>query len=206
MPHFHLHSTTIRAIQHLYGLDETILNSLLEPFIQHLEHSIDVILLILLTFPQSQISLSFNGGKDSTRPISDSLRNTLEHSLKTILSTNLLNSLFSDPPTLQTLPIVFLGARSTDPLYQNLDVYAPTDTVTGWPALLRVLPLLHWTYSDIWTFLRTFNIEYVSLYDQGFTSLGKKADTVRNPALFKNGVYLPAYTLQNDSLERDGRV
>jgi FAD synthetase len=67
--------------------------------------------------------------------------------------------------------------------------------------------------------LRTFNLSYCKLYDQGYTSLGKQADTQRNPALRKNkyidrrgeqdseqvGDFYPAYMLADWSLERAGR-
>lgn len=79
----------------------------------------------------------------------------------------------------------------------------------------------------MWHFLRTFNLSYCSLYDQGYTSLGKKSQTFPNPALQrKNPVpsiaktvddasvartttsaeYWPAYMLSDWTLERAGRA
>ncbi len=87
----------------------------------------------------------------------------------------------------------------------------------------------------MWHFLRLFNLPYCPLYDQGYTSLGKKSLTLPNPNLlrkdpsstasipastFDNPVsrtsspdilsgrfkYWPAYLLADWSLERAGRV
>lgn len=83
---------------------------------------------------------------------------------------------------------------------------------------MRVNPILHWEYGHVWHFLRTFNLPYCSLYDQGYTSLGKKSQTLPNPALrrkflsndqLSNGdvvpSYWPAFMLSDWSLERAGR-
>ncbi len=90
-------------------------------------------------------------------------------------------------------------------------------------------------YGHVWHFLRLFNLPYCPLYDQGYTSLGKKSLTLPNPHLlrkdpsstasipastFGNPVsrtsspdilsgrfkYWPAYLLADWSLERAGRV
>ncbi|CAI5716453.1 unnamed protein product [Peronospora farinosa] len=55
-------------------------------------------------------------------------------------------------------------------------------------------------------------LEYCSLYDHGYTSLGNIFDTVQNPELWrkgemgKEGYYLPAYKLKDGSSERCGRL
>lgn len=71
----------------------------------------------------------------------------------------------------------------------------------------------------MWHFLRTFNLPYCSLYEQGYTSLGKKSLTLPNPALQRKYIdesgalavrevdaYWPAYMLSDWRLERAGRV
>ncbi|XP_019885564.1 FAD synthase isoform X2 [Camponotus floridanus] len=100
-----------------------------------------------------------------------------------------------------------MGMRKGDPGSENLQPFAPTDS--DWPQLMRVNPILHWSYSQIWTFLLKHNIPYCSLYDQGYTSIGSKSTTVRNPLLKDPNnplSYLPAYTLLDKSAEREGRV
>ncbi len=37
----------------------------------------------------------------------------------------------------------------------------------------RVHPILDFTLDDIWKYIKTFNVPYVSLYDQGYKSLGE---------------------------------
>ena len=58
----------------------------------------------------------------------------------------------------------------------------------------------------MWHFLRLFDLPYCSLYDDGYTSLGKRSDTAPNPALLKpDGSYAPAWELSEELLERAGR-
>ena len=70
-------------------------------------------------------------------------------------------------------------------------------------------------YGHVWHFLRTFNLPYCSLYDDGYTSLGKKALTRPNPSLLRKNPgsadsparkYWPAYMLSDWTLERAGRL
>jgi len=85
-----------------------------------------------------------------------------------------------------------------------------------------VNPILDWDYAHVWHFLRLFQLPYCCLYDEGYTSLGKRSDTRPNPALRHpkaeagasasltdeipdDGKYWPAYMLSDASLERAGR-
>ena len=74
------------------------------------------------------------------------------------------------------------------------------------PPFMRVNPILHWSYAQVWDFLRAFELPYCALYDEGYTSLGRKANTQRNPALRRSdGTYSPAWALDDAQLERAGR-
>ena len=103
-------------------------------------------------------------------------------------------------------PLAFiLGTRSDDPNAGSQGIYAPSSHYM--PPFLRVNPILNWTYGHVWHFLRIFNLEYCTLYDEGYTSLGTVKDTIPCPALKKeDGSYYPAYMLRDWTLERAGRL
>jgi FAD synthetase len=54
-----------------------------------------------------------------------------------------------------------IGDRSTD----KLGFRSPTDQ--GWPDFVRVNPIINWSFSDVWIFLKKLDVPYCSLYDQG---------------------------------------
>lgn len=100
-----------------------------------------------------------------------------------------------------------MGTRRTDPHGKNMERFEPSSP--DWPPFMRVNPILHWRYADVWTFLRTFEIPFCSLYRHGYTSLGSVSNTSPNPAL-RLGVddvvsYRPAWLLEDEELERAGR-
>jgi FAD synthetase len=105
-----------------------------------------------------------------------------------------------------------VGTRRTDPHGEKLTFFDRTDG--GWPDFVRVHPVIDWRLEDVWTFLKApelGELEYCSMYDEGYTSLGGVGDTVRNPKLRyvdeKDGRvrYRPAYMLVVDGEERLGR-
>jgi FAD synthetase len=73
---------------------------------------------------------------------------------------------------------IILGTRRGDPNARDQDFFCPSSE--GWPAFMRINPILDWTYSDVWTFLRSCALPYCDLYNQGYTSLGSRHNTIRN--------------------------
>lgn len=114
---------------------------------------------------------------------------------------------------------IMVGTRRTDPHGGALSAFDPTDH--GWPAFMRVHPVLEWRYAEVWAFLRHLGVGYCALYDEGYTSLGGTNDTRPNPRLrvVEDGDgdgggggggggrvwYRPAYELEADEEERLGR-
>jgi len=98
-----------------------------------------------------------------------------------------------------------LGTREDDPNAVGQSDFCPS---SDWmPPFMRVNPILSWSYADVWAFLRTYDLPYCHLYDDGYTSLGKTTNTGRNPALLRpDGSYGAAWELADGSLERAGRV
>jgi len=106
---------------------------------------------------------------------------------------------------------VLMGTRRSDPHAANLQAFQMTDP--GWPSLMRVSPILDWSYQQVWTFLRCLDLPYCCLYDKGYTSIGNRGNTRPNPALCFVGddgveVYRPAYLLHDvgGTIERQGRL
>ncbi|UKZ73197.1 hypothetical protein TrVFT333_000838 [Trichoderma virens FT-333] len=102
---------------------------------------------------------------------------------------------------------IFVGTRRTDPHGEKLKHFDPTDA--GWPDFMRIHPVIDWHYTEIWAFTRHLDVPYCPLYDQGYTSLGGRGDTLPNPRLKKQGngqEFRPAYELIDDDEERLGRA
>ena len=117
---------------------------------------------------------------------------------------------------------IFVGTRRTDPHGGSLVPFAPTDG--NWPRFMRVHPVLDWGLREIWCFLRhpamrgsdagagpsLRELTYCAMYDEGYTSLGGRGDTVRNPLLRVEEAdgqvrYRPAWMMVEDDEERAGR-
>jgi FAD synthetase len=110
------------------------------------------------------------------------------------------------PTETHHLMCFILGTREGDPNSGGQETFAPS---SDWmPPFMRVNPVIKWNYGQIWAFLRGFNLQYCTLYDGGYTSLGKVKDSFPNPALkiTEGGEgFHPAFMLTDWSKERDGR-
>eukprot|EP01097_Dermamoeba_algensis_P011614 TRINITY_DN904_c0_g1_i1.p1 TRINITY_DN904_c0_g1~~TRINITY_DN904_c0_g1_i1.p1 ORF type:complete len:145 (-),score=21.96 TRINITY_DN904_c0_g1_i1:159-593(-) len=104
-----------------------------------------------------------------------------------------------------SIKAIFMGQRRSDPHGAKLDYFTPT--TPGWPSMMRINPVLDWSYQNIWTFIRQFKVPYCPLYDEGYTSIGHVSDTKPNPELLTpSGTYVPAFHLQDEEKERGGRI
>lgn len=109
------------------------------------------------------------------------------------------------------LRAVLMGNRRTDPNCGKLRIMQPTDP--GYPRLMRINPILEWTCRDVWQHMYYYNVPYCVLYQRGYTSIGNRKNTRRNPYLRiidpSTGEvidYRPGHELlDNDKLERAGR-
>lgn len=228
--------------------------------------SLDVVAKALADYKLSEMSLSYNGGKDclvlliiflaGLHPYGNHVQNDHKTTTQTSSGTEVeevipaiyalppdpfpaveefvmssaqayhlsITKYTTDPPntTIRTvfedylnkhpgIKAIFVGTRRTDPHGAKLTHFDRTDH--GWPDFMRVHPVIDWHYAEIWAFIRHLGLEYCSLYDMGYTSLGGTSDTHPNPRLWMpsegrdgaNGRYLPAYELTEDMEERLGR-
>lgn len=106
------------------------------------------------------------------------------------------------------LKAVLMGTRRTDPYSSTLNFMQNTDP--SWPQILRVSPLLNWSYHQIWSYILQRNVPYCSLYNRGYTSIGSVVNTWPNPSLASTDEYgfqsyLPAWRLEDPTEERAGR-
>lgn len=98
---------------------------------------------------------------------------------------------------------VVFGARSSDPPYVR-EHFSMADG--GWPQITRILPLLNWSYHDVWSYIDTHSLDYCSLYKRGYTSLDDTCKTFRNWHLFDGTSFKHARELHDASHERSGRI
>ncbi|XP_035727076.1 FAD synthase-like [Vespa mandarinia] len=203
---------------------------------EHVQCAIDILKQCYDKYDSNEIFLSFNGGKDCTvvlhlaacicalRKISSPLClyvaadpfSEVEAFVEEAANYYGLELIRKEPPLRLALDKLIndkyylkaslMGTRKGDPGSEKLKAFTVTDS--GWPNIMRVNPILYWTYSQVWRFLLKHKVPYCSLYDKGYTSIGTKTTTLPNPLLKdpqNPSNYLPAYTLNDISAERQGR-
>lgn len=134
-------------------------------------------------------------------------QNSLEYIVLEDTSKTLKESLYELKKIKPNLNYILMGTRRTDAIYfKTMNEFAPTDA--DWPSFVRVNPILDWTYSEIWYFIKALKLPYCELYNRGYTSIDNCLNTVPNKALFdvRTDTYLPAYRLENEMLERNSRI
>jgi FAD synthetase len=99
---------------------------------------------------------------------------------------------------------VILGNRRTDPNSSHLNTYTETDD--NWPKIVRYFPLLNWSYKNVWNYIVSHKLPVCSLYEKGYTSIGNIKNTFPNYYLFQDNKFLHAKYLEDESLEREGRI
>ena len=200
------------------------------PHERHLSVARSVISEALALASPESFCVAFNGGKDCTailhlvleqRPtfkvlfivpdpseefpeVLDFVKETVEEfglHLIEIVGKPVKEALAELKTTHPEIGFIFMGTRRTDPYAAHLDHRAPTDQ--GWPQFIRVNPILDWSYADVWKFLNDKKVCF--LYEEGYSSLGPKSTTKKNPELNSESGWRHAKTLGNARSERDGR-
>jgi len=195
-------------------------------------NSTEIINHIFQIYDVNQIGISFNGGKDNTvmlnlinscvnvcnvkcfyfRTSNNQFDEIEEFILKSREKYNLdlityngtiKDCLYKIKQEYPDIKIIFMGTRQTD-LSRKLEFIE--STTSGWPEFTLINPIKDWKYSDVWNYLISGNIDYCDLYNKGYTSIGDKNNTMPNINLLKDGIYLHASELHDDSLERINRI
>jgi FAD synthetase len=164
----------------------------------HISQAISIVQETVAKYGLDNIRLSFNGGKDCTvvlhllrvallgtgKQLRDvqfvyfSEENTFPELDKFVEATvdeyGIMLSKYcggfieglSDLVDNQNVKAILMGTRTGDPHASQLKFF--TESSPGWPDFIRVNPILDWTYSDVWHFLRELHLDYCVLYDQGY--------------------------------------
>ena len=107
---------------------------------------------------------------------------------------------------------IIMGTRKDDikETLQNENlIHESTDP---YPKFIRFYPVFKFDYEDIWKLILLSKIEYLELYDKGYSSIGNKLNTKVNENLIfkineieKSNLFLPAWCLMDSFSERNFR-
>lgn len=140
-----------------------------------------------------------------------------------LLTTDYKTGLFYLKQTSE-LEHIFMGIRKDDVAFNtNKDI--TSEELVQWsdgkyPRFTRLYPIFQLDYKEVWMLLLQTEYPYLSLYDKGFTSLGKKSKSLKNESLLiientfkapekqgkEENTYYPAYCLEDLETERSFRV
>lgn len=98
---------------------------------------------------------------------------------------------------------VVMGTRSSDP-HAPSSTHSPT--TRGWAPMIRVNPILDWSYAQVWDYIEQHKLPVCPLYAQGYTSIGTLGKTFPNHSLWSPQGWQHARTLFDQSTERVGRI
>ncbi|XP_025159471.1 FAD synthase isoform X3 [Harpegnathos saltator] len=220
-----------------HGLSHFQMNALLEDNEAYIKCALNIVQECYDRYKSDEIFISFNGGKDCTAVLHLAAIVAKSRDISSLLCLYVTADSFPEVEAFvdlaskyyglaiirkprpvrsavltlleekRNLKASLMGMRKDDPGSANLQPFALTDP--DWPQLMRANPILNWSYNQVWAFLLKHNVPYCSLYDQGYTSLGNRSSTMKNPLLKDPNdpsSYLPAYTLTDKSAERRGRL
>jgi 3'-phosphoadenosine 5'-phosphosulfate sulfotransferase (PAPS reductase)/FAD synthetase len=105
------------------------------------------------------------------------------------------------------LNLIIMGTRKDDIKYkiQNNDSLIFPSTAP-YPEFLRFYPVFNWKFEDIWRIILSSKIDYLKLYDKGYSSIGRKNDSKINENLKFGESILPAWCLKEFITERTFRM
>jgi FAD synthetase len=79
---------------------------------------------------------------------------------------------------------IYMGIRQID-LSENKQTSLTfvEKSTSPYPNFNRIYPIINWTYEDVWRLIILMDYPYLSLYDKGYTSIGKFTETQMNQHL-----------------------
>ena len=110
-----------------------------------------------------------------------------------------------------SLENIFMGIRKDDISFNTNKEISIDDLIQvsdgNYPKFKRAYPIFQLDYSEVWMLILQVNYPYLTLYDNGFTSIGRKSKTLKNDSIiFENNEnaleYFPAYCLKDLESER----
>jgi 3'-phosphoadenosine 5'-phosphosulfate sulfotransferase (PAPS reductase)/FAD synthetase len=111
------------------------------------------------------------------------------------------------------LKLILMGTRKDDLLKYTTNINKDIEeklshpSTHPYPDFMRFYPIFNFTFDDIWRIILITRTEYLSLYDKGYSSIGKINNTFLNESLKleSSDEYLPSWCLEEYLSERNFR-